>query len=552
MSFDGIMLRRVIKELNNTLLSTRITKIYQLSEYDLLFQVRGKQNSTFLMSISPQYTRLHQTENTYDKPSHPPMFCMFLRKHIEGSRIEAIQQHHNDRIATFTLKTTNDLGDLTHKYLIFEALGKDANIILLDENKKVLDAIKHTGPFDQQDRTIVPGAQYRYPTDERINPYNEDTLTAFLEKTPLESVKDYLQNLSGISPLFIHEYKHRLLPNIDRITLFKSMLQETNYNITLNKKATFSYLDLTHIDGVKTTFKTTTALFDTYFYERDTADKRKQKAKDLTQFVARQIDKLKNKREKLQKDLNKTDDLETIRRNGEFILSYQHLIKKGDKHLNITDYYTQTPVRIPLDPTKTPIQNSDAYFKRYKKRKTSIPYIKKEMRKAKHELEYFQVIESQIDQASLQDLEEIRSELQSLKYLKKQTKKGKQKRTNITTYLFDNIEIMVGKNNLQNEKITHDLAKHNDVWFHVQNAPGSHVVVKSSFPLKEDIIRAASNLAAYYSKLRHSSSVPVDYTEVRNIKKIPGKLPSFVRYSQQKTIYIDPDTTFIQSLKQKK
>ncbi len=552
MSFDGIMLRNVIKDLKKTLLDGRLTKIYQLSEYDLLFQVRGQKNSTFLMSISPQYTRMHLTANTYDKPQHPPMFCMFLRKHIEGSRIENIEQHNNDRIATFTLKTTNDLGDLTHKYLIYEALGKDANIILTDENYKILDAIKHTGPFEQHERTIIPSADYRYPTDTRINPYETEKLTSFLSQTPPDSIKTYLTNISGVSPLFLHEYMHRLTPHIDRIELFKTMLREQNYTIVENKKSVFSYLNLTHIDGHKTTYKNTKDLFDNYFFERDTADKRKQKAKDLTQFVSRQIEKLKNKRENLQKDLNKTKDLETLRRYGEFILSYQHTIKKGDKTLNITDYYTNEAVEVPLDIKLTPSQNSAQYFKRYKKRKTSIPYIHKEIKKANYELEYFQVIESQIAQATLQELEEIRNELETLKYMKKQTKKGKQTQSKITTYLVEDTEILVGKNNLQNERITHQLAKHNHVWFHVQNAPGSHVVVKKPFPLSEKLIRTAAELAAYYSKMRLSSSVAVDYTEVKHIKKIPGKLPSFVRYSQQKTIYIDPSVDTIKALKQTK
>ncbi len=552
MSFDGLMLHHVIKDMEKSIKNARITKIYQLSQFDLLFNVRDRKNKTFMMSVSARYTRMHITENTYEKPLHPPMFCMFLRKHLEGAIIESIAQHGNDRVATFTLKATNELGDLTRKHILFEALGKDANIIVTDADMKILDALKHNSPFDQGVRTIAPGAIYTYPEDDRINPYNEAALTSLFKTKHLESKRDYLKALSGVSPQFIEAFLARRHLNEDAASVFMSMIHETNYQIIENDKAYYSFYDMPHIEGERAYYENTTQLFDAFFYDRDLYDKRKQKAKDLTQFVKRQLEKLEMKKAKLMSELQNTNKQDTYKLFGEMILSYQHEITKGDRELTCLNYYDNKEITIPLDPKKTPAENSAYYFKRYKKIKKGVPYIKRELLRAKEELDYFMLIEDQLAHANLQDLEEIREELADKRYLTAQ-KQAKRKRKKRYTIYKDplGIEIMVGKNNIQNAYITHDVAAHYHVWFHVQNAPGSHVVVKHALPLEETTIRTAAQLAAYYSKLKESSSVPIDYTEVKHIKKIPGKHGCFVRYEGQKTIYIDPDPSFIQSLEQK-
>lgn len=554
MSFDGIMLRHVMNDLNTHIKDNRITKIYQLSQYDLLFQTRGYKNHTFLMSVSPQYTRLHRTNNKYDKPMQPPMFCMFLRKHLEGAQILNIEQHGNDRVATFTLRTRNEMGDISEKYLIYEALGKDSNIVVADENLKILDALKHTGPFDQTDRTITPTATYQYPTDERINPYDTEALAQLLsDDAQIESL-NLLQLISGVSPLFLKEFYYRKdRTESSLLDLFNTMLHEKNYTIKEGKKSYFTSYKLTHIKGDETSFEDVSQLFDAYFYERDRLDKMKQSAKDLTQFIKRQIDRNKDKLEKLYKDLDKTKSLDKYKVYGELLLSYNYQIKKGDREATLLNYYTNDMITIPLDSTKTVVENSERYFKKYKKLKTSIPHIKKQILKTQDEISYFSLLESQLDYANLHDLDEMREELISLKYMNKKNRKKQNRKTKLLTYILDDdTEIMVGKNNQQNARITHKESKHFYVWFHVKDAPGSHVVVKKGFPLEEETIRIAAMLAAYYSKQKLSSSVPVDYTEIKHVKKIPGKHDSFVRYTDQKTIYIDPDEAFIKALLIKK
>jgi predicted ribosome quality control (RQC) complex YloA/Tae2 family protein len=221
--------------------------------------------------------------------------------------------------------------------------------------------------------------------------------------------------------------------------------------------------------------------------------------------------------------------------------------------LKCLNYYDNTEISIDLDIKKSPVQNSEKYFKKYKKLKTSIPYINKQIRDAKSEMRYFEELLHQVENASLKDIEEIKDELMDKRYLKQKLVKAKRKKKpNFETYYdAEGTEILVGKNNIQNEYITHKLAKHNEVWFHVKEAPGSHVIIRKTLPLSEINIRTAAQLASYFSKLRESSSVPVDYLEVRYLKKVPGRINSFVTYKNNKTMYIDPDEDFILNLKRK-
>lgn len=553
MSFDGIMVRHVTNELNKTLAHARITKIYQLGDFDFLFQVRSKGAHAILMSASPHSCRIHLTRNHYEKPEHPPMFCMFLRKHLEGSIITSIKQKANDRVVSIALKTTDELGDLTEKYLIFEALGKDANLIVTDNTYRVLEALHHTGPFDKATRTIVPSAQYTYPDDDRINPFDYDALKNVLDNQMVESSRDYLKHISGISPLFLKEFDYRLRQSdASKETVFKTMLEETHYHIKHHTRTVFYPIRLTHIDALETPYESPGALLDAFFYTRDIAEKRKQKAKDLERFIKRQLERLKIKKERLAKALLESEDNTLDRLRGELLLAYQHTIDKGARTVTLTDYISNEPIEIPLDASKTVLENSRDYFKQYKKSKAAIPHIKKQQRSAERDIAYFSLLASQLDCATtLQDVEEIREELEQQGFMKRR-KRPNQKRRKARYAIFEDakgIKILVGKNNRQNTIVTHQEAEANDVWFHVQNAPGSHVVVKHPFPLSETTIRTAAMLAAYFSSMRHSTSVAVDYTEAKRVKKIPGKREGFVRYTHQKTIYIDPDETFIKALK---
>ncbi len=553
MSFDGVLMHHVIQELHETLRAGRISKIYQLHDFSFLFHIRREKTKHLLISPSPHNTRMHLTKGQYDKPMQPPLFCMFLRKHIEGARIEKITQHNNDRIALFTLNTTNELGDSVNRTLIYEALGKDGNLILVDDSDTILDCLNHTHPLEDR-RTMIPGAKYHYPEDDRINPFDREKSKTLLATQRIDAPKALVEHFQGIGPLFATEWYQRRKD--DGHETLMAMLEEKNYTMAKGKKIVFANIDLTHYRGEKTTFTSPSELIDHVFTDMMDKNRYNQEYKTLKQFIERQIKKQTRKIENLNKDLNANMQADENRIKGDLILSNQHKIKKGDRSVTLHDYEHQKDVNITLEPTKSPVENANRYFHAYKKQKKSLPHLKRQIVKSKNERTYFNLLESQLAHADLNDLEEIKEELQNYGYLKKRTGKKKQasRKAKPLRFIDDNgVEILVGKNNKQNGELTHKVADYNHVWFHVQSFQGSHVIVKTTWNnLTETTIRTAAHLAAYFSKMRHSSSVAVDYTEIRNIKKIPGQKPCFVTYTKQKTIYIDPDETFIKTLKQPK
>ena len=555
MSFDGNLIHHLTSELNTELQTGRITKIYQISKYDLIFNIStsdGKKQ--LLISSSPNYSRLYITNLKHEKPDTPPTFCMFLRKQLEGGIILSIKQKENDRIIVIEIEKRNELGDLAKKQLIIEMMGRYSNIIVCDDENKILEAIKHQMPFDGNDRTLYPGAIYEYPQTDQINPKNDVDLKSFLSQKDNLDFDRMKHFLMGFSPIAIKEVFHILeTSNRNAFDVIKEVLNNYNPTIIIDKKDHFYYNDLTHIKGDRKHFENINKLLDEYFYKRDSLDIIKQHSKDLIKFTNNYSDKLLNKIDKLSNELNNSEKMNENRVKGELIQANLHMIKKGDSYIECINYYTDQSIQIILDEKLTPIQNSEKYFKKYKKLKASIPHLHKQIDDAKIELKYINQIKSQIENASLKDIEEIKIELMNRKLIKRSNnKKSKNTKPNYEVYYdHDGYEIYVGKNNLQNQYITHKLAKHYDIWFHVKDAPGSHVVSKAPVPLSESTIRACANLAAYFSSFKHSSSVPIDYVEIRKIKKVPGKINSFVTYTDHKTIYIDPDEQYVMSLKKK-
>ena len=556
MSFDGNILRVVTNELKDALTTGRINKIYQLSAYDLLFIIHHKkQKQQLLVSASPNYARIHLTTKQTERPNTPPTFCMFLRKHLEGGIIQKIEQIGNDRLIIFDIEKRNELGDLQIKKLVIEVTGRHANIIVTDSEFKILEAMKHNMPFDGTDRTIFPGAIYRVLPNEKVDPLNKELRDSFLDNPNNINRQSLLNHFQGCSPLLVNEVLNRYESNLDIKSIFEDLLTTIKPVIISARKDYFYYTDLTHIDGQKKYFDTVNEMLDRYYFERDSLDIIRQRSKDIIKFVRNQIDKAKHKIEKLTKELKNTDKRDIFKIKGELIQANMYNMKKGETLLKTINYYDNSEIEIVLDPKKDPIENMEKYFKKYKKLRKSVPHINTQLESAKQEIQYFEELLHQIENATLKDIEEIKEELEDKKYLKKKQtnkKQKKKKKPNFDTYVDeDGIEIVVGKNNIQNEFITHKLAKHNEIWFHVKDSSGSHVVVRSSDELSETTIRTASHLAAYHSKMRQSSSVPVDYVEVRYIKKVPGRIGSFVTYKNNKTIYIDPDQEFVIALKKK-
>lgn len=555
MSYDGTLLRKVTNELQDKLSSGRITKIYQLSSYDLLWMIHANnEKHQLLISASPNYARIHLTNSKKERPDTPPQFCMFLRKHLEGGIIESITQKDNDRVLTMDILTRNELGDKVTKKCIVEVTGRHANIIVTDPSMKILDAIKHNMPFDGSERTIFPSAIYQYPPTDKLDPFIKDTTIQVLNKQDDVSPKWLLDTFMGLSPLCANEIIHRREQGQPLAQAFFTVLDDTNYTLIESKKDYFYYTDLKSISGPRKHFASANELLDRYYYERDTIDILRQKSKDILKLIKNNIDKQAHKAEKLSRDLRNTNKRENFKIKGELIQANLYNIKKGDTLLQTINYYTNEAIDISLDPKKDARQNMESYYKKYKKLKASIPHLERQIDLAKKEKAYFEELLHQLDYTTIKDIEEIKEELEVNGYLKNKnkTKKKKKNKPNYDTfYDADGVEILVGKNNIQNDYLTHKLAHHTDTWMHVKNATGSHVIVRQKDDLSETTIRTAAQLAAYYSVMRHSSSVAVDYTLVRNLKKVPGKKGSYVTFKQNKTIYIDPDEEFIIQLKKK-
>ncbi len=543
MSFDGIFLNKLTKELE-CIKSGRITKIMESGDTDFVLTIRAdKVNYHVLISLSCDFTRIHFTTKSYDFPNVPKSFTMFLRKHIEGFFIEDLYQYGNDRILVFKLAGYNEMKDFSHKFLICELMGRYANLILTNEDYQILEVLKKAG-VSEFGRTMLPNAIYQFPLETKMNPFSL-TLEEMLF-LPITSPKELCQKFEGVSmSLACYAFsKEQAIPYF-----YELLHQEVSPSIYMQKgKSDYYYLSLGNLIA---THSSLSELLESFYYDRDNQAKIKAKTNDLEHFIEKQIAKNEKKIKKLTVEAIEAAHAEDYKIKGELLLSYPHL-KDKESQIEVFDYYKNESVVIQLDPKYDIITNSQKFYKKYQKIKTAIYYIEEQLKAARNEIEYFQVLLDQLKCASIKDALEIQQELIDHRYMLEDKEKNKKKaRPNYLTYIVGETLLYVGKNNLQNEYVTHKLAKGSDYWFHVQKASGSHVIVATN-ELTEELCRTAAMLAAKFSSLSDSSSIPVDYTQVKHIKKIPGKRNCFVTYSRQKTIYIDIDEANLNQLRVKK
>ncbi|MDQ0253781.1 putative ribosome quality control (RQC) complex YloA/Tae2 family protein [Evansella vedderi] len=570
MSFDGIVTRAVTNDLKEQLLTGRIVKIHQPYKTDLIItiRVRGRNQSLFI-SANPSFARLHITKEKFENPQEPPMFCMLLRKHLEGSIVENIEQKGLERIVTFSFKGKNELGDVSYKTLIVEFMGRHSNILFVNrDDNKIIDSIKHIPPSLSSFRTVLPGQLYKEPPhQDKLNPLEvtEEDLLKKLDFNKGKMDQQLLNTFSGLSPQVIKEILFRAkLTN--RETLPKAFLEtlapvkEHHYwpqMIVSDLGEAFSVVDLTHKKGNITVFDSVHELLDRYYSGKAERDRVKQQANDLEKFLRNEFNKNKKKIKKLEKTLSDADKAQREQRYGELLTAHMHLIKAGDKEVTVTDYYDpeQGSVTIPLDPQKSPSENAQHYFRRYQKLKKSVVVVKEQIEHAKGELDYLEQLIQQVETASPRDIEGIREELAEEGYIKRRAQKNQKKKKNdkpvLEQYISsEGIDILVGKNNKQNEYLTNRFARQNDTWLHTKDIPGSHVVIRAGVDeFGEATLLEAANLAAYFSKGRQSGQVPVDYTLIRHVKKPSGAKPGYVIYDNQTTLYVTPDEDLVRKLR---
>ncbi|MFC5734920.1 Rqc2 family fibronectin-binding protein [Cytobacillus gottheilii] len=568
MSFDGLFTRAMTKELSESLTGGRINKVHQPYKNEIILLIRaGGKNHKLLLSAHPSYARVQLTNEAYDNPSTPPMFCMLLRKHLEGYILENIHQVELDRIIIFEVKGRNEIGDVSSKQLIVEIMGRHSNITLVDkERNMILDSIKHVSFAINSHRALLPGQEYKLPpAQHKANPFaaDEDDILRKIDFNSGKIDKQLVSAFSGLSPLLAKEALfHAGLANRTTIpkafiTLMKKV-EEHAYSpaITVNEnKESFYLFPLEHANGKSYSYPSLSAMLDRFYFGKAERDRVKQQSSDLERFMQTEKEKNEKKIKKLERTLTEAANADQHQLFGELITANMYSIAKGMKSVEVINYYDENgaTAEIPLDPKKTPSENAQSYFKRYTKAKNSIAIVHEQIDKAKEETAYFDSLLQQIQTASPRDIEEIREELMEEGYIKQKQKRNGKKQQNVKptldTYTAgDGTEILVGKNNKQNDYLTNKLAGRDEIWLHTKDIPGSHVVIRTKEPSDETILEAAV-LAAYFSKARSSSSVPVDYTRVRHVKKPNGAKPGYVIYEQQQTVYVTPSEDEVLRLK---
>ena len=534
MPYDGILIHFLISELSEKLVGGKINKIIEPSSLDLCLQIRSKnqtdnkiKNYQLFISSSLDMPRIYLTDRKISSFESPKNFCMVLRKYLERGIITKIEQIDNDRIIVFHISSISELGDNINYRLIVELMGRNSNIILINSLNIIIDAIRKLPPSEDSKRLILPKATYSYPpSNTTINPFLID-----------ESNQYDIDMLQGVSKLAKDAIKnsHQSLKNY--------LQHPLNYAIyQIDKKYDFYILPLFNYQIIKDGFDSINMMLDVYYKDYRTIYN--DKAKALKKIIKNKIIHLQNKIDHLQNDLEVANENLKYNEIGILLQANLYKVQKGMDKIIVDDFFHHQPLEIQLDPMLDPSNNLKKLFAKSKKAKNALSMIDLQLKITSNEIKYLDEISNQIDFANNIDLEEIKMELIKNKYLKdKKESKPKNKKINITKYILNNNEILVGKNNIQNEYITHKLAKSYDWWFHVKDAPGSHVIFKvptPSYILTEQDIRFCANLAASFSKFSHSSSVPVDYVLVKYLKKIPGMKGSNVTFNNNKTIYIDP------------
>lgn len=561
MTFDGLFTHAMIHELNQTLQNGRVTKISQPYPNEVILTIRANRtNYPVLLSANPRYARFQITQIPYTNPAVPTNFTMMLRKYLEGAKLLKIKQLDNDRVVYFEFLTRNELGDKLPLLLSAEIMGRYSNVILINQStNKIIDTIKHVGMDQNRYRTLLPGATYRQPpTQNKENPFEQDsnTFEELIQKYPNREVlaDNLLKQYQGISRDNALALADKLHSSNNFVQAFNDFLAMTEDPIPTMNGNNFSIFADNPNDKK---FTTLSEMLDIFYHTKANRDRVQQQGGQLLHVIRKNLQRNKKKLKKLSNELKATENADEYRIKGEVLTTYLYQIKRGMTKIALPNFYDNNKeITISLSNQLSPSQNAQKYFKKYQKLKNAVTFINEQIELTKKEVAYLEEIQTQIELATPTDLNDIKTELQQEGYIKKKQQKSKHSsRVKINKpesfIASDGTEILVGKNNLQNEKLTLHTAKKTDIWLHAKNIPGSHVIIKSNNPSDETLFEAAM-LAAYFSKFRSSANVPIDYVQVKNIRKPNGSKPGFVIYEGQKTLTVTPTEDFVLELRQNK
>lgn len=582
MPFDGIVLNCITNTLNQTLINGRIDKIHQTEKDELFFSVRNNgKNYKLLITASSNYPRIHITKNIKSNPLKPPVFCMLLRKHLTGARIRQIKQLNFDRIVEIVFETKDELESIQYKSFIIEIMGKHSNIILINTDSRIIiDSIKRISQNISSKRQVYPSLVYSFPPSKiKYNPLtiNKNDFINLINNTQQGMIlyKFFYQTFYGISPIISKEIcflsqvdESMSLAEIDEnisnklwlnFSLMFDKVKQNDFSPSIyvdnNTYCDFHCLNLRNYKkDDKIDYSSINELLDIFYFKRDNSNRLKQKSANMVKTVNTKLDRNIKKLAKQKQDLFNAEDREKYRIYGDLIISNIHMINKSSTNITVQNYYDEkaSTITIPLDPRFNPSQNAQKYYKKYNKLKNAEEELVKLIQFTENEIYYLENIIYNIEQCSnINEIEEIREELSSQGFLKKKkaTKKNKIQGSKPLSFISsDGHEILVGKNNKQNDLLTFKISKKDDLWLHTKNIPGSHVILRTNGnEVDDNELLEAARLAAYYSKARSSDNVEVDYTKRNNVKKPNGSKPGFVIYENYYTVIVDPNINNIKA-----
>lgn len=574
MPLDAVCLQAVVAELAPQITGSRIEKIQQPARDQVVLLLRG--NRRLLLSAGGGQPRLHLTELPRDNPAQPPMFCMLLRKYLSGGIIESIQQAPLERVVTLTVSAADELGERSQFSLILEAVARRANLILADKDGHIIDCLRRIDFEMNPDRQVLPGLFYHLPTPpDKVSPFTvtEEKFAALAAAAGEGAPADQwlVRTVNGLSPLVARELTFRACGSTDApvtghtaalwsaFAAWRDTVNEKHFTPAMLKRSgvpmDFTYLHVGQYGGAaeEETYTSFSRLLDDFYEKREQAERVKQKGQDLVKTASNGAARLRRKIAAQEQELAESKNRDKWRVYGELITANLYRMERGMSRLTAQNYYDPdcADVDIPLDVRLSPQENAAKYFKKYTKAKTAEKYITAQLEKARVELTYLESVLQELTLAeSEQDFNDIRAELTDGGYLRAKGRKQPQRPSKPREFRSTaGLRILVGRNNRQNDRLTAKDAEKWDIWLHTQKIHGSHVILCTggAQPDEQSLLEAAS-LAAYFSQAQDGTKVPVDFTQVKYVKKPAGSPPGFVNYTNYKTILADPSEELVKRL----
>lgn len=556
MALDGIFLYHLKNEIAQFAIDSRVDKIHQPSKDEIIINLRSRQGSKkLLLSCNADAARIHFTEFPPENPAKPPMFCLLLRKRLTGAWVTDIEQDNLERILKINFSGTDELGDKTNYSLIIEIMGKYSNIIFVGKDGKIIDSMKRVDENKSHIREVLPGVTYvAPPKQDKLNIFTDDIekIREKIAQSRKGIYKAVMEAIKGVSPIICREFEYGL--TLDE---FKKQAQNPTPTVVFtDAPKDFAFIDIKQYDNLATInhYDTFSQLLDYFYYERVRLMRIKARSADLFKTVTTLQERAVRKAINRTQELEDCKDKETYKLFGDLIAANMYRLEKGVPYYDLENYYDNNKIiRIPADIMLTPSQNSQKYYKEYRKKQVAESKLNEFINEANDEADYFESVIDSLSRAETDgEITAIKAELASQGYIKKGNDKKKEQKSLKPMHFKtrDGFDVYVGRNNIMNDKLTMKTAKNYDTWFHVQSAAGSHVIYETSGnQISDGAIHDCAVIAAYFSKARESSNVAVDYTLVKNVRKPNGAKPGFVVYDPYKTEFATPTIDEVESLK---